>query len=70
MSLASTERFGTRVQAYASARPDSDAYAPPPGDPAHAPMMAAAQRLFDAHAQDGAVRLVYRTRVFHARPIG
>ena len=31
-------------------------------------MIDAALRLFDAHAEDGAVHLIYRTRVFHARP--
>jgi len=50
------------------ARLDSDSYAPPPDDPAHGPMIDDAMRLFDAHAEDGVVHLIYRTRVFHARP--
>ncbi len=50
------------------ARLDSDSYAPPPGTPQHRAMIDAALRLFDAHAEDGAVHLIYRTRVFHARP--
>ena len=50
------------------ARLDSDSYAPPPGTPAHHAMIDDARRLFDAHAEDGLVHLIYRTRVFHARP--
>lgn len=49
------------------ARLDSASYAPPPGDPAHAPMMAAVNALFDRHASDGAITLIYRTRLFHGR---
>lgn len=52
------------------ARIDSDSYAPKPSDPLHAPMIEAALRLFDRHAIDGAVELIYNTRVFYGRPQG
>ena len=42
----------------------SSSYAPQPGHPAHAPMLAALRRLFDDHAVDGQVVFEYRTRAF------
>jgi len=50
------------------ARVESDSYAPKPGDPLYAPMVAALQSLFDKHAERGAVTLTYRTRIFFDRP--
>lgn len=49
-------------------RVESDSYAPKPGDPLHAPMVAALNALFDRHARDEAVTIVYRTRIFFGRP--
>jgi SAM-dependent methyltransferase len=45
----------------------SSSYAPEPGDPAHAPMMAAVAKLFDAHARQGRVVLPYQTLVYFGR---
>ncbi len=42
----------------------SSSYAPQPGHERHAPMLAALQDLFDAHAVDGQVAFEYRTRAF------
>lgn len=42
----------------------SSSYAPPAGDPRHAPMLDALQRLFDAHAVNGRVAFEYQTRAF------
>jgi len=42
----------------------SSSYAPQAGHPAHAPMLDALRRLFDAHAVDGQVVFEYRTRAF------
>ena len=42
----------------------SSSYAPQPGHPRHAPMLAALQDLFNAHAVDGQVAFEYRTRAF------
>ncbi|MCL7713991.1 class I SAM-dependent methyltransferase [Stenotrophomonas mori] len=42
----------------------SSSYAPQPGHPRHAPMLAALRALFDAHAVDGRVAFEYRTRAF------
>jgi SAM-dependent methyltransferase len=42
----------------------STSYAPQPGDPAHAPMLAELSRLFAANATDGAVTIIYETRLF------
>lgn len=50
------------------ARVESDSYAPKPGDPAHGPMVFALDDLFARYAQDGKVRIVYRTRIFFGRP--
>jgi len=49
-------------------RIESDSYAPPPGDPLHAPMIEALHRLFDRCAIDGKVTLIYKTRLFFGRP--
>jgi len=46
----------------------SSSYAPPPGHPRHAAMVAALRELFDATARDGRVELVYRTRLFVGVP--
>lgn len=42
----------------------SSSYAPQAGDPRHAPMLEALQRLFDAHAVDDKVAFEYQTRAF------
>jgi SAM-dependent methyltransferase len=42
----------------------SSSYAPAPGHPRHAPMLAALDRLFDAHAEDGTVRFEYVTEIY------
>ncbi|PJL12645.1 SAM-dependent methyltransferase [Stenotrophomonas maltophilia] len=42
----------------------SSSYAPQPGHPRNAPMLAALQDLFAAHAVDGQVAFEYRTRAF------
>lgn len=42
----------------------SSSYAPQAGHPRHAPMLAALQDLFAAHAVDGQVAFEYRTRAF------
>ncbi|HDS1220690.1 class I SAM-dependent methyltransferase [Stenotrophomonas sp. TWI143] len=42
----------------------SSSYAPQPGHPRHAPMLAALQDLFAAHAVNGQVAFEYRTRAF------
>lgn len=46
---------------------DSASYMPAAGDPRHAPMMTALEALFNAHAENGAVRMLYRTRMHYAR---
>src|ERR1700686_927884 len=43
----------------------SSSYAPLEGDPSYAPMMQELQRIFRAHAEDGAVDFEYKTRVFY-----
>ncbi|MDR3419002.1 MAG: class I SAM-dependent methyltransferase [Nevskia sp.] len=45
----------------------SSSYAPAAGAPGHAPMLAAVDRLFDAHQRDGRVAFEYDTRVFVGR---
>jgi SAM-dependent methyltransferase len=45
-------------------RLNSASYVPKAGTPAHAPMMAALRRLFDATQRDGRVAMRYETRVF------
>jgi SAM-dependent methyltransferase len=45
----------------------SSSYAPEPGDPGHAPMMAALRQLFAAHAREGRVVLPYETLVYFGR---
>lgn len=42
----------------------SSSYAPQPGNPQHAPMLAALRELFDATASGGTVDFAYDTRVF------
>jgi len=45
----------------------SSSYAPGPGDPKHAPMLAELRRIFDAHAIGGQVAFEYRTQMYFAR---
>jgi SAM-dependent methyltransferase len=45
----------------------SSSYAPEPGDPTNAPLLAALARLFAAHAVAGQVTLEYDTEVFYGR---
>ncbi|MDQ2807495.1 MAG: class I SAM-dependent methyltransferase [Chloroflexota bacterium] len=45
----------------------SSSYAPEPATPAHAPMIAALQRLFDTYAQAGQVAFAYETAVYYGR---
>ena len=47
-----------------SGRLRSSSYAPPVGDPQFEPMMQDLLRIFDAHQQNGVVRMEYRTRVY------
>lgn len=42
----------------------SSSYVPAPGDPRHPPMLAALERLFAAHQQDGRVRIGYATEMY------
>ena len=42
----------------------SSSYAPPAGHPNHEPMLGALKRLFDAHQQDGRVRIEYKTHMY------
>jgi SAM-dependent methyltransferase len=46
------------------ARLSSSSYMPAQGSPGHAPMIAALQELFDAHAEDGQVRFDYTTALY------
>jgi SAM-dependent methyltransferase len=46
---------------------NSASYMPAAGDPRHVPMMAALDALFSAHAENGAVRMLYRTRMHYCR---
>jgi SAM-dependent methyltransferase len=48
-------------------RLSSMSYTPAPDDPRHAPMMAALDRLFDAHQVDGRVSMEYDTEVYFGR---
>ncbi len=48
-------------------RVESDSYAPPRGDPMHAPMIDALHRLFDRCAEGGGVTFIYKTRLFFGR---
>ncbi len=43
----------------------SSSYAPLEGHPSYAPMMQELERIFRAHAEDGAVDFEYKTRVFY-----
>ena len=45
----------------------SSSYVPPPGHPSHAPLMAAAERLFDEHQENGRVRMDYDCEVYFGR---
>jgi hypothetical protein len=47
-------------------RLNSASYVPPESSPAHAPMIAALRRLFDATQREGRVTMIYDTRVFFA----
>lgn len=48
----------------------SASYLPPPQDPRHAALVLALNSLFDAHAKEGKVRMMYRTRMHFARIAG
>jgi SAM-dependent methyltransferase len=48
-------------------RLESSSYAPPPGHPNHAPMLAELDRLFAAHSADGAIALESDTVLYHGR---
>lgn len=43
----------------------SSSYAPTADSPAHAPMLAALQSLFEQHQQNGAIEFLYQTKVTH-----
>ena len=43
----------------------SSSYAPTADNPAHAPMLAALQQLFDQHQQHGYIEFIYQTKVTH-----
>ena len=45
----------------------SASYLPAPGDRRHAAMLLALNALFDSHAQNGTVRMMYRTRMHYAQ---
>lgn len=45
----------------------SSSYSPPPEHPQHQPMLATLQKLFDAHAQNGVVRLEYQAHVYYGQ---
>ena len=45
----------------------SASYLPAPGDPRHAAMLVALNALFDAHAKDRQVQMMYRTRMHYAQ---
>jgi len=47
-----------------SGRLRSSSYAPAPGHPQFEPMMQELRQIFDAHQQNGVVRMEYRTRVY------
>lgn len=46
----------------------SASYVPLAGHPSHEPMLAELRRVFDAHQQDGRVRVEYDTDVYYGRP--
>ena len=43
----------------------SASYLPPPGDARHPPMLLALNTLFDTHAKNGTVQMMYRTRMHY-----
>ena len=45
----------------------SASYLPAPGDPRHAAMLTALNALFDLHAKNGTVQMMYRTRMHYAQ---
>lgn len=45
----------------------SSSYTPPPGHPAHQPMLQELRRIFDQYQADGRVALAYDTRVFYGQ---
>ncbi len=45
----------------------SASYLPAPADPRHAAMVSALNALFDVHAKNGAVQMLYRTRMHYAQ---
>ncbi len=48
-------------------RLESSSYAPEPGQPSYAPMMADLRRIFDTFQQDGRVNFEYDTELFYGR---
>jgi SAM-dependent methyltransferase len=45
----------------------SSSYSPPPDHPQHQPMLAMLEKLFEAHAQGGTVRIEYQTHAYYGR---
>ena len=45
----------------------SSSYAPQPGDPKHAPMLAELQQIFERHQCDGFVRMEYDTNIYFGK---
>jgi SAM-dependent methyltransferase len=48
----------------------SSSYSPPQGHPQHEPMLAALEKLFQAHAESGHVRFKYLTHVYYGQLAG
>jgi SAM-dependent methyltransferase len=48
----------------------SSSYAPQPGHPSHAPMLAELRRIFDAYQSGGKVRMEYDTKLYFGQLIG
>jgi SAM-dependent methyltransferase len=45
----------------------SSSYSPPKGDPNHEPMLAELRRIFDAHNQNGRVRIEYTAHLYYGQ---
>jgi ubiquinone/menaquinone biosynthesis C-methylase UbiE len=45
----------------------SSSYSPPPGHPNHEPILAELRRIFDAHNENGRVRVDYTTHVYYGQ---
>ena len=48
----------------------SSSYTPEPGHPNHEPMLGELRRIFEAHAENGVVRVEYDTRVYYGQAGG